>query len=425
MPRDEWVIISEKDFGQVVTIIGDKPYKFNVRGLELGPDSNNITNQFTFAYLFKDVSKHQSIDKIDFEIRIRDEVESKYSTEDDLHNAAIRIGLLSKKDKPKDKKFDITLKEWNSFASEKRLDGQELSAIILKFYLTFYKKWPGQGIGLPDLQDNFNNSEEELQQWHRHLIFSQSLTKTPGNVTFRMERGFITTSAYTINPMKFDEIEKIVVSDMEKKIDANSIKIFLSYSTKNRKTASDLKDHLEKYGLDVFLAHQTIKVSQQWEDRIRQELHDCQVFIALITTSFIASKWTDQEAGFAMAYGKKIISVLSSGRNPHGFLNRYQGERLKRDKSITSEQIILSIVEDNKLNQSFRNGLIKKFGSSKSFKQTEEIVDKITAISNFSANNLDEIEKYIETNNKIKGTYGADSILRPFIERERQRLSIS
>lgn len=201
------MITSEKKFGQVVSVIDNIPYKFDVRGIRLGADSSNRYNEITFGYLFTDLSKHQSLGKSKFQVKISDEVENLYSKEDDLHNAAILFGLSSKKKNPKDMKFEVSLDDWNTFASQKRLEGQELCAEILKFYLTFYKIWPGQGIGLPDLLDNFNNTEEELQQWHLHLIHAQSIVRKQGNVTFRKDRGDFATSAYTINPMKFQEIE--------------------------------------------------------------------------------------------------------------------------------------------------------------------------------------------------------------------------
>lgn len=329
MPRNEWVIISETDFGQVLTVIVGKPYKFKVKGLELGPDSINIYNQFTRAYLFEDVSKHQSNDKTDFEVRIRDEVESKYSREEDLHNAAILFGLLSKKKKPNDIKFDITLGERDSLLSGKRLEGQEISIEILRFYLTVYKKWPGQGIGLPDLQDNFNNDEEELHQWNHHLIQAQSLTRKQGNVTFRTERGFITTSAHIINPMKFHEIKNrfkpmvSAISDIDRynhykiiKIDADKLPDgFVFYMTQfddsNLERFLIIKKFFKKnLNLEIVISKEDNRPNNL-NNTIISHIHKCKFAIADVTAQ---NPNVMYELGFAHAINKEVIMISDKKR---------------------------------------------------------------------------------------------------------------
>ena len=94
---------SKKNFGQVVSVINNIPYKFDVRGIAIVADSSNIYNEVTYGYLFTDVSKHRSIKNNKFQVKIVDEVEYKYTKEEDLHNAAILFGLLSKKRNPQKK----------------------------------------------------------------------------------------------------------------------------------------------------------------------------------------------------------------------------------------------------------------------------------------------------------------------------------
>jgi hypothetical protein len=46
-------------------------------------------------------------------------------------------------------------------------------------------------------------------------------------------------------------------------------------------------------------------------------------FVALLTTEFHDSDWTDQEVGYALARRVPIISVRM-GRDPYGFLGKFQ-----------------------------------------------------------------------------------------------------
>ena len=319
------MITSDKDFGQVVAVIDNTPFKFTVKALGLGVDSRNRYNQFTYAYLYKEVGSKQ----ITFEVKVRDEIENKYSRKEDFHNAAILFGLLSKKKNPKKVSFEIGSNELNSFESEKRLEGQEISAEILKFYLTFYKKWPGQGIGLPDLQDNFNNTQEELYEWHHHLVKAKSIIRKQGNVTFRVERGSISTSAYTINPIKFDEIENKFNPIVNAKSDIDPynhykiIKIaaekfprgFVFYMTQfddsHLERYLDVKKFCKKqFDLELIISKNDNRPNNL-NNTIISHIHKCKFAIADVTTQNANVMY---ELGFAHAINKEVIIISDKKR---------------------------------------------------------------------------------------------------------------
>lgn len=213
-------------------------------------------------------------------------------------------------------------------------------------------------------------------------------------------------------------------SQEPKKSKLDKVKIFLSYSTRNKKLASVLKEELEKYGLDVFLAHQTIRVSHEWEKRILTELNDCHVFVALLTKESRKSEWTDQEAGFAMAYGKKIIPLLRSQKVPHGFLNRFQADKIKiKNIRLNCREIISGFIENEGLHQAFRNAIIVKLGQSKGFIETNEYIDRILEFPGFSSSQLDSIDALIKENDQIHNAFNTDKVLKPFLMREREKLN--
>src|SRR5258706_15187652 len=89
--------------------------------------------------------------------------------------------------------------------------------------------------------------------------------------------------------------------------DALKVQAFLSYSGKDRKLAGELKEGLEACGLSVFLAHEDIEPSVEWQTRILAELSTVDVFLPLLTSNFRESLWTDQESGVAV--GRRCIIV--------------------------------------------------------------------------------------------------------------------
>src|SRR3989344_2611626 len=98
-----------------------------------------------------------------------------------------------------------------------------------------------------------------------------------------------------------------------------TIRVFISYSTKDKHLAGNIKMGLERFGADVFLAHEDINPSSEWQDIILENLDSTDIFMPIITKNFPDSYWTDQESGIALAKGKLIVPISVDSNNPYGF----------------------------------------------------------------------------------------------------------
>jgi hypothetical protein len=101
------------------------------------------------------------------------------------------------------------------------------------------------------------------------------------------------------------------------------IKAFLSYSTRDKRLAGELRDLLSTAGIDLFLAHHTLAPSTEWRQEIKRQIASREVFVLLLTKDFHSSKWTDQEVGMAIAQRKTILPLQCPVR-PYGFASDYQ-----------------------------------------------------------------------------------------------------
>jgi hypothetical protein len=107
------------------------------------------------------------------------------------------------------------------------------------------------------------------------------------------------------------------------------IRGFISYSTQERHVAAEVKTVLASLGVDAFMAHDDIHVSQQWRDRILAELMSMQVFVPLLSKAFKQSDWASQEVGVAVARREVLIIPASlDGTIPYGFIAAFQGRPL-------------------------------------------------------------------------------------------------
>ena len=101
-------------------------------------------------------------------------------------------------------------------------------------------------------------------------------------------------------------------------------RLFLSHVSAHKGAAATLKDALALYNVSCFVAHNDIETTKAWQDEIEKALRTMDALVALLTPDFHASKWTDQEVGFAMGRGVLIVS-LRHGQDPYGFIGKFQG----------------------------------------------------------------------------------------------------
>ena len=100
------------------------------------------------------------------------------------------------------------------------------------------------------------------------------------------------------------------------------MKAFISYSTTDKQIAGQVKTILNEYRVDAFLAHEDINVSQEWKDRIIQELNQSSIFVPLLSAAFKQSDWAPQEIGLAFARSEEVlfIPLFVDGTVPFGFI---------------------------------------------------------------------------------------------------------
>lgn len=195
-----------------------------------------------------------------------------------------------------------------------------------------------------------------------------------------------------------------------------SIHAFLSYSHKNRKLARRLKEGLAEFGIDAFLAHDDIAVSERWRRVIIKKLRDCEIFIPILTESFMESEWTDQEAGFALARGKRIVP-LKVDVAPYGFIGAFQALRLNQKvSSETCWKIMESLKDHDTLGQRVREDVIGVFLQSSTFDEASKNIAKLTKFRPFSADHLARIIKGSSRNQNIYGCHRAQPRIENLLE---------
>lgn len=103
-----------------------------------------------------------------------------------------------------------------------------------------------------------------------------------------------------------------------------TIQAFISYNSAHKNKAEKLKDCLDAYCFESFVAVRDITQSQEWQRALEDALATADILIALLSDDYSNSDWTDQEVGIGFGRGIPIYPIKLGQRNPHGFLQKYQ-----------------------------------------------------------------------------------------------------
>ena len=117
--------------------------------------------------------------------------------------------------------------------------------------------------------------------------------------------------------------------------------IFLSHVTRVKSRVQKLKEGLELYGVEAFVADSDIEPGTEWQGEIMDALDGMDAFVPILTRGFRRSDWTDQEVGIAIAKDVPIIP-LRIGMDPYGFMGNYQG--LPRNWEDAPKKIIEALM---------------------------------------------------------------------------------
>lgn len=106
-------------------------------------------------------------------------------------------------------------------------------------------------------------------------------------------------------------------------------RVFISYSTRDKAAAGAVKHAITSAGFECFLAHDDLKVSEEWRDRILEELERCELLVVLLSKDYITSAWGSQEIGVIV--GRKTVPIVPLSLDdtlPYGFIAHIQGKRV-------------------------------------------------------------------------------------------------
>lgn len=191
----------------------------------------------------------------------------------------------------------------------------------IDMYLSEYK------IDTPHSFDAFGNSKAVYAKMTLRGVSSELLTEMAADLEVAA------SSPLSLEPPKYWK-------------DDGRFRLFIGHISNDKDKATRLRECLALYAISGFVAHQDIHPTTIWQEEIERALHSMDGFLAIHTKGFSASVWTQQEIGFAVARGVKIIS-FKMGEDPTGFISKQQAlPRLNRSAEDIAKEVHALLAAD-------------------------------------------------------------------------------
>lgn len=183
------------------------------------------------------------------------------------------------------------------------------------------------------------------------------------------------------------------------------------------------KAALLSHGFDSFLAHDDLQVSDEWKDRILLELQRVDVFVALLSSEFVKSKWCAQEVGVIVTRPQVLIIPISlDGTMPYGFISHLQATWVRGADQFSST---LGEVLLRRRPRLMIPRQIEKIRSATSFRHAEAIVRPL--VMHFASFEDAEVNMFVSAVAENRKVWDAglcrDEFIPEFVQVNGQRIS--
>ena len=199
------------------------------------------------------------------------------------------------------------------------------------------------------------------------------------------------------------------------------IRAFISHKAKEKQLANEIKQCLDDYGIASFVSHEDIEPMKEWIPEIERALLSMDLLIALLTKEFSESNWTDQEIGAAIGRKKTIIPVRM-GKDPYGFIGKYQAIQ---GSGKNAHQISKEIVEflftydgdNNELGELGREIFVAAIAQADSFFQANYLANFLPEIEILSPQQEESLVEAFNRNDQVHNAYDFRGVIVKHLKR--------
>lgn len=172
----------------------------------------------------------------------------------------------------------------------------------------------------------------------------------------------------------------------------DNLRLFASHLAKHKAVVGQVREELARFGVEAFVAHDSIEPSKEWAQVIENALAECDAMIVFLHEGFKESIWCDQEVGWALGRQRPVLP-LNYGLHPYGFLGKYQDQPCGNAFPAQVADYVLDwLTKTPSLQARLAHGLVDAFVNSGSWNFTRRVVPYLERMTSVNDDDLTRME---------------------------------
>lgn len=211
----------------------------------------------------------------------------------------------------------------------------------------------------------------------------------------------------------FEDDQSVEQPPTEAHSRARPLELFASHASQDRELVGDTARELSRYGVELFVAHDSIEANAEWMEEIQQSLRSCHGGVAFVSKHFNDSVFCQQEVGWLLGQ-KKLLLAIMGDTPPLALLSHRQAAKLHRETParVFADKILAACRQKRSLAGALGESFAAAAMKSRSFKRTDKLFEFFLEQESLSRSQAESLVLAAETNDQV---YRADCPLRDCI----------
>lgn len=196
--------------------------------------------------------------------------------------------------------------------------------------------------------------------------------------------------------------------EVQEDVEPPPLFLFASHLASQRALVGEVGEHLADWGVELFVAHDSIEPDQEWHAEIERALRTCHAGVVFLFPGFIESRWCDQEVGWLLGREIPTYALKFQGEDPYGPLGKKQAFAVKNGTTaaLVGDEIMDWLATKPALASGLNASMVAALQASGSFNRTDRVWARLHNATDLGANAVGGLLTAVRDNDQVYKAHG-------------------